>query len=310
MNNTVFLKKGTNPNKHLFLIHAGNGEIEPYVQFCVSFPPKVNCWGLRADRFDDFSPKNRSISSMAKSYIKQIKKIQPRGPYYLAGWCFGGVRAFEIALQLESNGEKVDFLSIINSAPPVIDDQQKIHMVNNYSLLTTNDIQKKKVRFNLRTERKVIYKWLSLTNIPISSIHNELNRSKEYLWKSFVKKFNIPKYQNDLIDVIKRDVPEDRAKAIPYFHNITFLKLVYYLNVMRTDANAQVFYMPVRKVMADVYFFEASNSPIKRKDDWNFYLKHPLKSFSVNGDHFSIFRLDHVEEFSTLFCNIFNQVTK
>lgn len=308
MNNTVFLKKGTNPNKHLFLVHAGNGEIEPYVQFCESFPPKVNCWGLRADRFDDFSPKNRSISSMAKSYIKQIKKIQPRDPYYLAGWCFGGVRAFEIALQLESSSEKVDFLSIINSAPPVIDDQQKIHMINNYSLLEPNKDPEKRVRFNLATESKLIQKWLRATNL--AGMYNEQNDSKEHLWKSFVKIFNIPKYQSDLMKVINIDIPEDRAKAIPYFNNTNLRNLVYYLNVMRTDANAQVFYKPIRKVKANIDFFEASGSPVERKDEWNLYSEHSIKFHSVKGDHFSIFNPDYVEEFSILFCNIFNKVTK
>lgn len=85
MNNVIFLKKGTNPSKNLFLIHAGNGEIQPYILFCSSLSREINCWGLRADRFDDFSPKNRSIPLMASSYLKQIKKIQPRGTYLLAG---------------------------------------------------------------------------------------------------------------------------------------------------------------------------------------------------------------------------------
>lgn len=308
MNNAVFLKKGTDSSKNLFLIHAGNGEIQPYVLFCSSFLPEINCWGLRADRFDDFSPKNRSISSMASSYVKQIKKIQPQGPYLLAGWCFGGVRAFEIALQLESSGEKIDFLSIINSAPPVIDDKQRIHMINNYSLLEPNKNPKKKSRFDLGTEKMLIHKWLSLAKI--TGMNNELSDSKEHLWKSFVKTFDISKYQNNLMEVIKKYIPEDRAKAIPYFDNINFRNLVYYLNVMRTDANAQAFYMPVNKVKVEIDFFEASDSLVVRKDEWNLYSKHLVKTHPIKGNHFSIFNPGYVEEFSILFNKILNQTIK
>ena len=40
---------------------------------------------------------------------------QPRGPYYLAGFCFGGVLAFEAANQLKKQGEHVAFLGLIDS---------------------------------------------------------------------------------------------------------------------------------------------------------------------------------------------------
>jgi len=226
----------------------------------------------------------------------------------LAGWCFGGVRAFEIALQLESSGEKVDFLSIINSAPPVIDDKQRIHMVNNYSLLEPNGDPKKRVRFNLSTERKLIHKWLAVANL--TDISNQLNDSRENLWKSFVKMFNIPKYQSDLTEVVKMDIPEDRAKAIPYFDNINFRNLIYYLNVMRTDANAQAFYKPICRVKSDIDFFEASGNPVERKDEWNLYSEHPIKIHPIKGDHFSIFNPGYMEEFSMLFGKILNQIVK
>lgn len=218
------------------------------------------------------------------------------------------MRAFEIALQLESNGEKIDFLSIINSAPPVTNDEQRICMVNNYSLLEPNKNLKKKPCFNLMTEKILIHKWLSLAKF--TSINNESNDSKEHLWKNFVKIFNIPKYQNDLMEVIKKDIPEDRAKAIPYFDNINFRNLVYYLNVMRTDANAQAFYMPVNKVKIKIDFFEASDSPVVRKNEWNLYSKHSMKTHPIKGNHFSIFNQGYVEEFSILFSKILNQKIK
>lgn len=302
MNNIVFLKKGSDQRKNLFFIHAGNGEVSPYVLFCSNFPLELNCWGLRADRFNDFSPKNRSIYSMAKSYIKQIKKIQPQGPYLLAGWCFGGVRAFEIACQLELMGERVDFLSIINSAPPVINNMERANIVKNYSLLRQNDNPKKRVFFTTETEKDLIQKWFDLSGfIEVEEI---IDWDKKGFWKDFVKLFTNSKYEDTIKEVIKRYVPEDRAKAIPYYDDINFSNLVYYLNVMRTDANAQAFYSPKRVLKTKVDFIEASCSLVKRRDEWNNYLEKSMEVSTVEGDHFSIFRMGQVEDFSKIFIEL------
>jgi thioesterase domain-containing protein len=55
---------------------------------------------------------------MAEHYIKVIRKKQPEGPYYLAGFCFGGNVAFEMARQLVEQGHKVAMLALIESWAP------------------------------------------------------------------------------------------------------------------------------------------------------------------------------------------------
>jgi thioesterase domain-containing protein/acyl carrier protein len=47
------------------------------------------------------------IEAIAERYLTQIRAIQPSGPYHLAGFCFGGVVAYEVARQLEEAGEQV-----------------------------------------------------------------------------------------------------------------------------------------------------------------------------------------------------------
>lgn len=56
-----------------------------------------------------------TIESVAKTYIKILKKHQPQGPYYLGGWCYGDVVAYEMAQQLIHAGETVDRLVLIDS---------------------------------------------------------------------------------------------------------------------------------------------------------------------------------------------------
>nr|WP_250862454.1 non-ribosomal peptide synthetase [Caballeronia sp. INML3] len=59
-----------------------------------------------------------SIAEMAADYIARIRTIQPHGPYHLLGWSFGGLLAYEMATQLQSLGEKVGELVLLDSRLP------------------------------------------------------------------------------------------------------------------------------------------------------------------------------------------------
>jgi thioesterase domain-containing protein len=54
---------------------------------------------------------------MAGYYGDHIRRIQPTGPYRLLGTSFGGLIAFELALQLRAAGEAVDFLGLLDTSP-------------------------------------------------------------------------------------------------------------------------------------------------------------------------------------------------
>lgn len=60
-----------------------------------------------------------TINELAYFYIKQIRNVQPKGPYTLVGYSFGGGIAFEMALQLEKAQEKVN-LVLIDGSPAYI----------------------------------------------------------------------------------------------------------------------------------------------------------------------------------------------
>lgn len=57
----------------------------------------------------------------AAFYLAQIKTVQPQGPYFLAGWSYGAVVAFEIAQQIYREGQTVAFLGILDVGIPVRD---------------------------------------------------------------------------------------------------------------------------------------------------------------------------------------------
>src|SRR5271168_2013613 len=55
---------------------------------------------------------------MATLYLTDIRRVQPKGPYQLSGYSFGGVVAFEIARQLKEQGEEVAVLALLDTFNP------------------------------------------------------------------------------------------------------------------------------------------------------------------------------------------------
>ncbi len=56
-----------------------------------------------------------NIREMARTFIQDIKAIQPVGPYFLSWMCLGGTVAFEMAHQLCAANEKVAFLGVLDT---------------------------------------------------------------------------------------------------------------------------------------------------------------------------------------------------
>lgn len=55
-----------------------------------------------------------SMEELARDHIEQIRSIQPRGPYRLAGYSFGGLVALEVAQQLRQAGERIELLFLLD----------------------------------------------------------------------------------------------------------------------------------------------------------------------------------------------------
>lgn len=54
------------------------------------------------------------FETMAADYVESMRRIQPEGPYLLGGFCGGGLIAFEMAQQLQAQGQAVDLLLMID----------------------------------------------------------------------------------------------------------------------------------------------------------------------------------------------------
>jgi amino acid adenylation domain-containing protein len=107
---------GTRPP--LFLIHTTPGDIFCYASLVSELGPDQPCYGLQSRGLHRVEESHTDISSMAAYYIEQIRAVRPKGPYYLGGWCYGGIVAVEMARQLIEAGEEVGLVAVMDAMAP------------------------------------------------------------------------------------------------------------------------------------------------------------------------------------------------
>lgn len=58
------------------------------------------------------------VVELATAYLAAIRRLQPVGPYRLAGFSMGGAIAWEVAQQIRASGDEVELLALIDTAAP------------------------------------------------------------------------------------------------------------------------------------------------------------------------------------------------
>ncbi len=98
----------------LFCVHPVSGMSWPFAGLSTHLSPRHPIYGLQSPVLATDTPLPDSIEEWAAHYVRLIRATQPRGPYHVLGWSFGGVLAHEIAVQLQGAGERIDLLAIMD----------------------------------------------------------------------------------------------------------------------------------------------------------------------------------------------------
>jgi len=117
LNDSLIIIRASGSNPPLFCMHAIDGEIIPYGNLSLHLGNDQPIYGLRLN-LQDLAAGTGSIAKLATKYIAEIRKIQANGPYYLLGYSFGGIIAFEMAQQLNSIDQEVAFLGLFDTINP------------------------------------------------------------------------------------------------------------------------------------------------------------------------------------------------
>lgn len=101
----------------LFCVHPGSGISWAYSRLLRYLPEDMPVFGLQSPFLVSGEQPHASLAELAGAYVKQVRMIQPSGPYRLVGWSFGGVVALAMATALQDAGEEVSLLAMLDSYP-------------------------------------------------------------------------------------------------------------------------------------------------------------------------------------------------
>ncbi|KAF2215805.1 hypothetical protein CERZMDRAFT_35242 [Cercospora zeae-maydis SCOH1-5] len=100
----------------LFLLHPGAGEFLCWMGLLPYLPDRP-IYALRAKGLHPDEGTFEGIDDLLDCYYTSIRRTQPKGPYAMLGYCFGGLLSFELAKRFEADGEQVVFCGGIDNPP-------------------------------------------------------------------------------------------------------------------------------------------------------------------------------------------------
>ncbi len=255
----------------LFLVPGGPGVTLYLFHFSRYLPKDQPFYSFRAVAIDGKVEPYLRIEEMARDYITEIQKVQPHGPYLLAGHSYGGTVAFEIARQLWQKGEETKLLAIIDTPAPVVEELAEISLEEEDFNVLATIVEVLEHTFNIEM------------NLPTPDM------------------FGMP-YEQQVDRVIQLAVD---LKLLPSWIGRHQLQGV--ARVFRASVKSQLSYLPeggypypVTVIRADhvsekskaLEHIKGSDMLMKFEGDpslgWQTYSTLPVKVFQVQGDHFTM----------------------
>lgn len=108
--------EGTRPP--LFLFHAHGGNVLEYHALVQHLETDQPVYAFQAKGLNGEPVESTSVERMASAFVEELKQFQAEGPYFLAGFCLGGLLALEVAQQLTAQGKEVALVAMIQSIAP------------------------------------------------------------------------------------------------------------------------------------------------------------------------------------------------
>lgn len=102
-----------------FCVHGGDGGVVFYQTLAETLNLDHPFYGLQAQGLDGGPVSHTTMERIAAFYIEEMRSVQPHGPYYFGGFSFGGVAAYEIAQQLQAQGEEVGLVALFDAMNPL-----------------------------------------------------------------------------------------------------------------------------------------------------------------------------------------------
>jgi surfactin family lipopeptide synthetase A len=100
-----------------FCIHGLGGTVLRFNALARHMGTDRPFYGVQAQGLEGDRAFHTTVEEMAAFYIKEIRSLQPEGPYNFGGYSLGGLIAFEMARQLQADGQEVGVLALLDTYP-------------------------------------------------------------------------------------------------------------------------------------------------------------------------------------------------
>jgi amino acid adenylation domain-containing protein len=100
-----------------FCIHGLGGTVLRFNALARHMGTDRPFYGVQAQGLEGDRAFHTNVEEMAAFYIKEIRALQPEGPYNIGGYSLGGLIAFEMARQLQADGQEVGVLALLDTYP-------------------------------------------------------------------------------------------------------------------------------------------------------------------------------------------------
>lgn len=114
---SLVMIQSSGQRRPFFCVHAAGGNVLEYRDLARLLGPDQPFYGLQARGLDGKEEPHTTIKEMADHYLKEMREVQPEGPYVIGGRSSGGTIAFEMACRLVAEGQEVALLALLDTYP-------------------------------------------------------------------------------------------------------------------------------------------------------------------------------------------------
>ncbi|MFJ2705440.1 beta-ketoacyl synthase N-terminal-like domain-containing protein [Streptomyces sp. NPDC087428] len=104
---------GATEGRPVFWIHGALAGVESYRTIAERIDRPFH--GIQARGLLTEDAPIEGVTAMAEYYAEVIRSVQPEGPYDVGGFCLGGIVAYEVTRRLQTQGQDVASLTMVDS---------------------------------------------------------------------------------------------------------------------------------------------------------------------------------------------------
>ncbi|MEH2381686.1 MAG: amino acid adenylation domain-containing protein [Nostoc sp.] len=281
---------GVNPP--FFCVHPIFGVVFPYYELAHHLGKNQPFYGLQPIGLDGKSSPLTNIEDMAAHYIEALRSVQPKGPYFLGGWSFGGWVAFEMAQQLQKSGEEVALLAVLDTLAPIPGNIPSLGNGLKFMLTTV-------ARYIWPFFLDYLYLIIAIARNRINSLTSRLTNFniivRNSFWESLTRSLQTNLFSHLILkeDATVNVIPEESKLRL-----LSELAIRPMLRVFYANSQAVLNYVPQAYPKRINLFRTKVQSSIVKEDPsmgWDQLIVGGTEIYHIPGNHLTMLRKPHIQ---------------